>query len=343
MKRNQWLMLAWLAVIGLPSTWAEVLPTSKIPVPNAEDLALVADGTWVIASSMPAAMGDSGGALYGIEVASGAVVLLESDRQGIDSRSRVGCPAPESAQSLSPHGIASHQVKGRELLFVVNHGQRESVEIYEVEVGDTLTLHWLDCLELPVGASANAVAATADGRIFVTNMNDLEPEPGTTARWMGNVLVWAADTGWTSLPGSRMHAPNGLLVTEDGATVYVASWAAGEVVRWSEGEQTALPLPFLPDNLRWETDHTLLATGLRATPEDVVACLMGQGECEAIHTAVARIDATAAGLELDCVRELALSMGTAAIPVGTDWWVSPVRGEQIWIVNHDTQSRCGNP
>lgn len=334
MKRHLWLALIWWLVtqLALP-TWAETPLAATVAIPNAEDLALVADGRWVIASSMPAAMGEAGGALYGVEVASGAVTQLAPDHEAGDSRSWTGCVAPESAHTLSPHGIAAHELDGRELLFVVNHGQRESVEIYEVEAGDTLALRWLDCLELPEGASGNAVAATTDGRVFVTNMNDLEPVPGENARWMGNVLVWTAEAGWSALSGSRLYAPNGLLVTEDGATLYVTSWAAGEVIRLSGGEQVALKLPFLPDNLRWETNHALLATGLRAEPMAVVACLIGQGRCDTIHTSVARIRTDT--FSVDCVRELPLAMGTATLPVGAHWWVGPVRGESIGIVASD--------
>lgn len=335
MKRTQWLALAgWLVALLIPSGWAGAGSADTVAVPNAEDLALVAEGRWVIASSMPAVMGEPG-ALYGIATASRAVIALAPDREAVDSRSWAGCDRPLSSDNLSPHGIAVQKIDDRELLFVVTHGQREAVEIYEVREGEALSLHWLDCLALPTGASANAVAATADGRVFVTNMNaPEEPESSDeTSRWMGNVLVWSAAAGWAPLAGSRMYAPNGLLVSDDGATVWVASWAGGEVVRWSEGQQTALSLPFLPDNLRWESDDTLLAAGLRASPMAVVACLMGQGDCAAIRTAVARVDVSADAFRLDCVRELALSMGTSALPVDSDWWVGPVRGDDIQIVD----------
>lgn len=338
MKRRQWLgLVGWLAALWVPSSWAGTEPADSIAVANAEDLALVADGRWVIASSMPAVMGEPGG-LYGIATDARTVTALAPDREAVDSRSWAGCDGPLPPDSFSPHGIAVQNVEGRELLFVVSHGEREAVEIYEIRSEGALSLYWLDCLELPSGASANAVAGTADGRVFVTNMNapDEPGSPDEAAHWMGNVLEWSVGSGWVPLPGSRLYAPNGLLVSDDGATVWVASWAGGEVVRWIEGQQTALPLPFLPDNLRWESRNTLLAAGLRGSPPEVVACLMGQGDCTAIGTAVARVDVASGDLRLDCVRELSLSMGTVALPVASDWWVGPVRGEQVRIVEGDS-------
>ena len=332
MSRRQ--LLAW--VLGLiavlaPPLVANEMPRQKIAVANGEDLALTADGRWVIASSMPGA-GLSEGALYGIDVDSGAVAVLTADQVSEHAGAWAGCPAPEAPQTLSPHGIALQTIEGREILLVVNHGARESVEVYEVVGDDALTLRWLDCLVLPQGAMANAVAATADGRVFVTNMND-DSDTGDDRRWMGNVLVWSAGAGWAPLADSRIYAPNGLLVADDGRTLYVASWAGGEVIRLSADPtmpRAVLALPFLPDNLRWGDGGTLLATGLRGTPEAVVNCVMGPCEQPPL-TGVAHIDT--ATFQASCVRELALAMGTVAVPVGGDLWVGPVRGEAIWVVD----------
>lgn len=324
-----------LAMLAVPSLGDE-LARARVAVPNGEDMALTGDARWVIVSSMPD-MGQPGGGLYGVDVETGDVRQLPVDEIGERAGVLASCEGPESPQSLSPHGIAIHDRDGRETLFVVNHGSRESVELYEVVSGNTLALRWVDCLVLPEGTSANAVAVTQDGRVFVTNMNAAATRPdsgaGESERWMGNVLVWTASSGWEPLAESAIFAANGLLVEEDGSTVYVASWAAGEVIRLTTDAsvpRAVLSLPFLPDNLRWGDGGQILAAGLRGTPEQVVACVMGSCEQQPL-TAVAYIDP--ARLEATCIRELGLGMGTSAIAVGSDLWVGPVRGDQLWIVD----------
>lgn len=338
--RGTRLLAQGLWIVGLlasPVGAGEVVK-QRIEVMNAEDLALVDNGRWVIASSMPGGSLPHG-ALYGVGVESGVAYRLESDRVAGKDPSGAACDGPEPHGKLSPHGIDLQTVDGRETLFVVNHGQRESVEIYEVAAGDILELSWVDCLVLPEGAVANAVAVTPDGRVFVTNMVDLAgddsvEEDGEAARWMGNILVWSKETGWERVPNSRIHAPNGLLVTEDGRDLYVASWAGGEVIRLpvsGDGSRATLALPFLPDNLRWGSENTILATGLHGTPEDVVACVMAQGACDiSIPTGIASIATNE--LSLDCVRAIPLQMGTSTIAVGEDLWVGPVRGDHVWVI-----------
>lgn len=160
---------------------------------------------------------------------------MSSSRWRVARRLHTDCDAPAPLGAFSPHDIALQNVEGRETLYVVNHGQRESVEMYDVVADDSLVIHWVGCLELPEGAAANAVAVSTDGRIFVTNMMDLTDKEDEQSRWMGDVLVWAQDAGWQSVPNSRTYAPNGLLVSDDGNELYVASWARGEVIScgWS--------------------------------------------------------------------------------------------------------------
>lgn len=327
-------MVCLMAQGWAEESWMHEETERRIVVANAEDLALTGDGRWVIVSSMPGGAVLQG-ALYGVAVNDDEVFRLEFEQVASDRRLHTDCDAPVPLGEFSPHGIALQNVEGRETLYVVNHGQRESVEMYDVVADDSLAIHWVGCLELPEGAAANAVAVSTDGRIFVTNMMDLTDKDDEQSRWMGDVLVWAQDAGWQSVPNSRTYAPNGLLVSDDGNELYVASWAGGEVIRLSVAEdhaRTTLSLPFLPDNLRWGPDRTILATGLHATAEEVVTCVMAQDACDiAIPTGIASIDT--ANYSLGCVRELPLHMGTSTIAVGQDFWVGPVRGEQLWVVD----------
>jgi len=333
-------LLACLVLLSMPLLAGG---PQRINVGNAEDLALIAAGRWVIASSMPGGS-QKEGALYAVNTATLVVSKLYPGSGGQLAKVR-GC-APVTAAAFAPHGISVQTLSpGRETLFVVNHGGRESIEIFDIAVEKTPSLIWRGCIPLPKGAMANAVAVTPDYRVYITNMG--APIEGSAAggavagsevkrRWMGDILEWSEKTGWQTVPDSKTYAPNGLLVSDDGAQIFVNSWAGGEVHKLtrSAGKETVrqtMPLPFLPDNLRWGKDGSILAAGLRSKPESVVACVMAKEPCGlAIPTGIAKIRGDA--FTVECIRNVGLQMGTSAIPVGDTLWVGPARGESIWVL-----------
>ena len=55
-------------------------------------------------------------------------------------------------------------------LAIINHADRESVELFDVlGNGDGLRLEWRGCALLPPDTAANDVAIHSDGRLFVSN------------------------------------------------------------------------------------------------------------------------------------------------------------------------------
>ncbi len=320
---------------------AESAPLRQISVTNAEDLAPIDNGRWVIASSYVGGALKQG-ALSAIERDSGAVYQLyppttkRATKATAPRATVAGCDLPVTAEQFAPHGIAVQRIDGRDLLFVVNHGGRESIELFEVVAGTVPALAWRGCIPYPKGAMGNAVAVTPDYRLYATNMGAAIDGMPRAQKWMGDVLQWTQAAGWSTVPDSNLFAPNGVLVSDDGSELFVASWAAGEVIKLTRDVgkktvgRTTLSLPFLPDNLRWGDDGTLLAAGLRGEAMAVVGCMMGSGPC-AIPTAIAAIDGDA--LTIRCHRDVALPMGTVALPVGDTLWVGPVRGDSIWVLD----------
>lgn len=321
---------------------------SLIAVPNAEDLALTADGRWVIASSMAPAM-QRGGALYAVDVRTRAVHRLNAEH-AVDDAGQTGaeaCTAPVAAADFAPHGIALRAQGGSEQLLVVNHGGREAIEIFRVEAGSPPRLAWQGCIPLPPGAMGNAVAAAGD-RVYATSMGRSVDGSAPAERWMGEVIRWTEATGWQAVPDGKLFSPNGLLVatgrTAEEDVLYVASWAGAEVVKLAAAgrgagrTRTAVKLPFLPDNLRWDSDGGVLATGMRGSVEAVAACVMGKGPCD-MPTTVAAI--AREPLRLRCRREAPLAVGTVALPVGPELWLGPVQGESIRVVRNGADAwRC---
>ncbi len=139
------------------------------------------------------------------------------------------CPAPLDMTKFSPHGIAIRGGKdGQHILYVVNHGGRESIEIFAVDARSAeLKARWLGCVVLPEGASGNAVAPLEDGGFVATKFYDTrdgEQRPQFLARKKNSVIYrWSPKTGLVIVPGGEMVGDNGVLVSPDGQWLYVTS------------------------------------------------------------------------------------------------------------------------
>jgi hypothetical protein len=158
-------------------------------LPNVEDMVATADGRWVVASAMKGG-GQPQGALYLVDTGSRAVVKA-------DLTAAPGAPLCRDGfrpDELAPHGLAIRSDAAGEILFVVNHGGRESVERFRLTAGASAPrLVWEGCVPLPAGMAGNGVAVAGDA-VFVTG------SAGSGAP--GALLRWTEAGGWRALPGS---------------------------------------------------------------------------------------------------------------------------------------------
>lgn len=183
------------------------------------------------------------------------------------------CP-DEIAHRLRPHGIhLSERRDGHWQLLVVNHGARESVEIFEVrDPARHPVLVWRGCAVAPAESNLNDVAALPDGGFLVTSTAmgtgpgalmaaTLKSEQGENT---GVVWRWSAGKGYTRQPGGDSPAPNGIQVDADGRTMYLDIGGNGGGLRQVELETGRL-LGFAPlsnpDNVVWAPNGSLLVTG----------------------------------------------------------------------------------
>ncbi|MDB6061240.1 MAG: hypothetical protein JWM78_1343 [Verrucomicrobiaceae bacterium] len=304
---------------------------SRVAVFNAEDFALLDGGKWVISSSMLGGQQAQGG-MYAIDVRTGVAQQIYPN-SAAEKSTLPGCPEQVAAAEFAPHGVALHKsTKGETLLYVVNHGGRESIEIFAVELRDKPVLHWRGCLVEPAGAFGNAVAVAADDTVYMTNMG--RPMDGSAAfsPFGGDVLAWTAATGWRTVPNSALEAPNGLLVSADGGTLYVASWTQSEMFKLTlatgDTKREVLKLPLLPDNLRWSDDGSIFATGHRTAAALVQDCYVATGRCEKpIPSGISKIDPKS--LTISCSSDIDQSMATTTLIIGDDLWVGTARGDSI--------------
>lgn len=302
-------------------------------VPNAEDLAPIDSGRWVIASSM-AGGAEASGALYVIDRESSEARRAYPHAAETPVSAHPGCPGEVPADRFAPHGIATHRsAEGEERLYVVNHGGRESIELFEIARGhsddEPPGLRWIGCIPFPAGAFGNGVSVADDGTVFATNMG--KPLSGGEARseMGGDALSWQAERGWRTVPGSVMWGPNGVVATPNGKRLFVAAWPAGKMVALDleANRRREVALPFLPDNIKWSTSGTLLATGHRTSDAAVRECYMSKRTACDIPSSLAEIDPDT--LEVLRLRELDADIATTAVDVGDECWLGTARGETI--------------
>lgn len=280
-----------------------------------EDLAIVPGGGWVIASGNQA-----GGRIQLVHARDKtATVLFPSPTQveRFDAGRYPSCPGPldlPEPDAFRAHGLYLAKGPGHvHGLYVVHHGVRESIEVFEVDAGGAQPeLVWVGCVVAPGELGFNSVVALPEGGVAATS-------PGT-----GDVWEWHAETGWTQVPGSDDTAPNGLEISSDGRWFYVAGWREEKLTRLSRGrtpvEKAVVDIGFRPDNLRMAADGSrILAAGHGnyRTPQ------------ETSNVAVIDLQTLAVERIFQHVRIDGFEASTSAIQIGDEIWLGTNRGERV--------------
>jgi hypothetical protein len=254
---------------------------------NPEDVIALPEGGRLLASELRRP-GDPPGAIVAFTLdGEGTITVVgpsapaERLEDALLANVAVGCPGPLPADGLEPHGMEL-VVEGAPpwVLLVVNHGTRESVEVYDVTPGDgPPRLRWIGCVPLPEGFAANDVAALPDGAFMVTAAKARGVDYALAfVRMMlgipaGDVLAWSAAHGWRHVEGSQAGLPNGIAAAGD--RLFVADWSGSRLVRIerSTGRRNELALPHHPDNLSWSADGRLLVAGQLGSVRHAMGCL----------------------------------------------------------------------
>jgi hypothetical protein len=267
---------------------------------NPEDLALLPDGRHVIVSEY----GDAG-------VRPGRISLLDLTTRQHESLYAGGGPAGPGpwgaadcgppSEAFSPHGIhLSKRADGPLQLLVVQHGGRESVEMFEVQqAGDGWRLAWRGCAVAPQGG-LNDVVALPEGGFLVTRFG-----PSSSVAFMfaalkatlfggdtGWVYAWSREQGFSEVPGTRAPGPNGIELSADGAKIFLNATLASEVLRIDRrtGALEARADVPQPDNLTWAPDGRLRVASLRGAMRELLSCNgIERGSC-AMPFAIVALD-----------------------------------------------------
>jgi hypothetical protein len=261
---------------------------------NPEDLAVAPGGDYLLVSQMGQMDGSEAGNLVLYRPGDGPggdILPLFPTADVVDERSwgDAACLPPD-VNLFSPHGIDLVQRDdGEWMLLVVNHGGRESVEMFQVAgEGESLALRWRGCAEGPEQAAFNDVAGLRDGGFYVTHMYPLDGQTMALIKNLvfgsdtGHVYRWRQSEGWTAVSGSEGPFPNGVVVAPDESALFINMYLAGEVRKLdlSTGTVVASYTGGRPDNTTWDSGGRLLVATHTADLADLTACTdLTDGSC----------------------------------------------------------------
>jgi len=266
----------------------EILCGTRSP----EDIELTPDGKYLIVSQF--VNGRGGGAGAGLALLDLAKKTYAKMPVSADPRKDWGdpsCPGP-IGDAMIPHGISlAKRSNGVMQLYVVNHGGRQSMEMFEVKkAASGWEAVWHGCVVTM--QEYNDVAVLPDGSYIATHPTALRTQGDTSDLFSGKpsgwVARWTPGKGETELPGTRAGYPNGVLVSADGRYMYFNAWTAREVHKYdlkAEKEAGMVKLDFMPDNITWTPKHKMLAAGVKGARGDCPAgsgtpCIQGFGVAE---------------------------------------------------------------
>ena len=315
-----------------------------IPLANIEDMALLPGGRWLIGSGMKA--GAIRSSIYAIDTKTrrfhkiypARAVSPKAARPSTGNIRRSGCAAEPNPNDFAGHGLSFRQMSaGAGELYVVNHGGRESIEVFEVEVPASPsrppTLKWRSCILAPPERTGNAVTWGPGGALYATY---------SAGSLSGEVQRWTRDEGWRRVPAGDAPGATGLASTRRGDKLYVSNVRDAKVVEITLGEKPArreVSLPFRPDNLSWTAEGDLLVAGLERLPLEVMNACRGSyaADC-AFKGYVAQVDPRA--LAATCVRELGPTVTTVATAVGEELWIGSSRSLRILRLPKGVLAQC---
>jgi sugar lactone lactonase YvrE len=236
------------------------------------------------------------------------------------------------------------RASGELALLVVNHGGRESVEIFEVHRpsdGGAPGLTWRGCAVAPDRAYLNDVVGMADGSFLVSHMFPRSTGLRSGVYMLlgmylgmdtGYVLSWHPVAGFRQVFGTETAFPNGVEISADERSIFVASTLGAEVRRIARdtGELVGSVRVPRPDNLSWTDDGRLLVASHTASFSQMQACRgLEKGTCSAPFAIVAIAPESMAARTVFDGRGSPMGAGTVGVQVGEELFIGSFTGDRI--------------
>ena len=239
-------------------------------VQNPEDLVQVPNTRWLVASGMA-----PGSGLHIVDTRAKTVRNLYAPGASTvrpDKTRYASCPGALDPKQAVLHGLSLRTgSNGRFTVYTMNHGGRESIEVFELDAsGPAPTAVWTGCVLMPDKMPANSVASFSDGSLVATVliMPGKTFEDAFAGHNTGAVFLWTPGTAsFRQLPGTQLSANNGIETSPDDREFFVVSTTTKRIVAFSRSDpskplRTAQLKEFGPDNVRWTSANRLITAGM---------------------------------------------------------------------------------
>ena len=290
---------------------------------SVEDFVPVDGGRWLVGGSYI----EKSVGLYLVDTAAkSAKPVILSLAAKPDPR-YAGCAAPD-LKVLQTHGLDVRQVNGHTRVYVINHGGRESVEIFELHPATNST-EWVGCALPPDGVNSNSISAMRGGAFAITKFMDTHDKNGfqhiLSGQVTGTVYLWKSGKGFSEVPGTRFSGDNGILSSPDGHWLYINAYGSREIYRVplsGHDKSSVAKVDFCPDNLRWAPDGSIFVTGQFINAQTL----------NTMHGwATVRLDPKTMAIT-PVVKEAGLKVfddATSTVQVGQTLWFGTFRGDRM--------------
>ena len=312
---------------------------------NAEDLVLVPGTKWIISSGMA-----PGAAILLIDSQQKSWTELypaDTPRAKQNMETYGACPGSPDPGNFITHGLNLRPGEnGHSKLYVVSHGGREAIEVFDVDAsGAKPVLTWTGCVLMPEGMAANSVASFSDGSLVAT----VPLHPGKTisdafaGELTGAVYEWSpGDRGFELVQGTELPYGNGIEVSADEREIYVVSSVLYTVVAYSRSNparqlRTTKPMAFVPDNVHMGSDGSLITAGM-VIDDPVCGSVQNSDEFDLEAFAGCPRPFIAKAINPQSMEGTVLVRGpanehfsnaTMALQVGNDIWIGTFSGDRI--------------
>jgi hypothetical protein len=247
------------------------------------------------------------------------------------------CAAPDPEQ-FSPHGTHLHQLSdGRWRYLVVNHGERETIELFEVlGEGPATQLAWRGCVNPAPETFVNDVVGLDNGDLVYTRMfHDaglLEQLASAAGANTGDLWRWSRESGLRVLAGTEANQPNGIEISADNRHVFANMYFTGEVwkVDAETGEVVGRAAVANGDNSAWGSDGRLWVVTHQDSIANMLACFEDRDLACAARFEIFAIDPdTMAAESVFTHRGPPMGAATVAVPQNGRVYMGSFTGDRL--------------
>ncbi len=267
-----------------------------------------------------------------------ALVKVDHDEQTYGS-----CDKPDFSSMVSI-GMDVRSINGQTSFYMVNHGGRMTTEVFDINVSDNSvpSLTWRGCITAPNEKwFMDDLAIFSDGSMIITNFFD-PTDPNfvdmlSKGKPHGSLGLWSPKNGWSTIPTGSVSGPNGVVLSSDDTTVFLADWGGNGLVKidLETNATQRVELGFQVDNLAWSQDgNFVLAGGQNGPVSDIFKCLESNAaQCDIPFTVVAVDPDTLDVVNIHGPSLLGVvGVGTGALHDGNNLWLTTFRSDRLPVI-----------